>query len=147
MKSTIDQIAENLMTIQPLLFRSLERPARTKFSISPGGMYVMGILKRRGTLSMSDIGNCLSMPKPHVTVLVDKLIEEGYVERSNDPNDRRIVNITLTKRGEVDFQEIKNEISENLKEKLLTLKLENQDQLLQASKSMKEILISILSKE
>lgn len=147
MKSTIDQIAENLMTIQPLLFRSLARPARTKSSITPGGMYIMGTLNRKGTLSMSDIGNCLSMPKPHVTVLVDKLIDEGCVVRSNDPNDRRIINIALTDKGRSEFQELKNEISENLKEKLMQLDGDVQNQLLSVSLNMKDILVSILSKE
>src|SRR6185369_2564685 len=95
----IDLIAENLITIHPLLFKSISRPLRHQTSITPGGMFVMGYLKHYGTLSMSDIGKCLSMPKPHITVIVDKLIEEGYVERQSDPADRRIVNILLTEKG------------------------------------------------
>ena len=107
----------------------------------------MGSLKRNGILSMSDIGKCLSMPKPHVTVIVDKLIEEGYVERQHDPNDRRIVNVLITEKGLKDFEEIKLLVSENLKEKLHALNAEEQDLLMVSSQNVKELLSSILAKE
>ncbi|MEI8113124.1 MAG: MarR family transcriptional regulator [Bacteroidia bacterium] len=147
LKLKIDQIAENLITIHPLLYKSISRPMRNQTSITPGGMFVLGSLKRHGILSMSDIGKCLSMPKPHITVIVDKLIEEGYVERQSDPKDRRIVNIHLTDKGLKDFEDIKQAVSENLKSKLVKLGEEELEQLSAASQKVKEILISILSKE
>ena len=147
MNQKIDLIAENLISIHPLLYKSISKPLRSKSSITPGGMFVMGSLKRYGILSMSDIGKCLSMPKPHITVIVDKLIEEGYVERLNDPKDRRIVNILITNKGLKDFEDIKEIVSENLKIKLSTLDEEEQEILAKASQQVKDILISILSKE
>lgn len=108
---------------------------------------MLGSLKRHGTQSMSDIGKCLSMPKPHVTVIVDKLIEEELVERQSDPNDRRIVNILLTEKGFEEFNSLKKDLSENLKIKLSKLNDQEQEILAIASQQMKEILISILSKE
>ena len=146
-KLKIDIIAENLLAIHPLLYKSLSKPLRTKTSITPGGMFVLGRLKRHGILSMSDIGKYLSMPKPHITVIVDRLIEEGYVERQSDPNDRRIINITLTEKGLTDFEIFKKAISETLKSKLLLLSGEELEILSKASQQVKEILISILSKE
>ena len=143
----IDVIAENLMTIHPLLYKSLSKPLRTKSPVTPGGMFVLGSLKRNGILSMSDIGKCLSMPKPHITVIVDKLIEEGYVERQHDPNDRRIVNVLITEKGLKDFEEIKLVISENLKERIHSLSVEEQDQLLVSSQNVKDLLSIILAKE
>ena len=104
----------------------------------------MGSLKRNGVMSMSDIGKCLAMPKPHVTVIVDKLIEEGFVERQNDPNDRRIINILLTEKGLDAFLEIKATLAENMKIKLLNLSEEEQETLAVASQQVKDMLISIL---
>jgi DNA-binding MarR family transcriptional regulator len=147
MEQKIDRIADNLISIHPLLFKSISKPLRNQTSITPGGMYVLGSLKRHGTQSMSDIGKCLSMPKPHVTVIVDKLIDEGYVERLSDPKDRRIVNILITEKGSEHFESIKLAISENLKVKLSSLTNEEQDILAIASQQVREILISILSKE
>ena len=143
----IDSIADNLISIHPLLYKSISRPMRNITSITPGGIFVLGSLKRHGRLSMSDIGKCLSMPKPHVTVIVDKLIEEGCVERQSDPKDRRIVNILLTEKGKTDFESIKLAASENLKVKLSLLGNQELEILATASQQVKEILISILSKE
>ena len=146
-KLKIDIIAENLMAIHPLLYKSISKPLRTKSSITPGGMFVMESLKRYEVLSMSDIGKCLSMPKPHITVIVDKLIDEGYVVRQNDPKDRRIINITLTDKVLADFEEIRESVSLTLKSKLVLLSEQEQEQLSVASQQLKEILISVLSKE
>ena len=143
----IDLIADNLISIHPLLYKSISRPLKHQSSITPGGMFVLGSLNRNGTQSMSDIGKCLSMPKPHVTVIVDRLIEEGLVERQSDPGDRRIVNILLTEKGFEVFENIKQEISENLKIKLSRLSEDEQEILADASQKVREILISILSKE
>jgi DNA-binding MarR family transcriptional regulator len=145
--SKIEIIADNLLSIHPLLYKSISKPLRHQSSITPGGMFVLGSLKRLGTQSMSEIGKCLSMPKPHVTVIVDKLIDEGYVERQSDPKDRRIVNILLTEKGLADFESIKLAVSENLKIKLSELTNEQQEILVTSSQQVREILISILSKE
>ncbi|SDC55252.1 MarR family winged helix-turn-helix transcriptional regulator [Williamwhitmania taraxaci] len=146
-KTKIEVIAENLITIHPLLYKSISKPMRNISSITPGGMFVMGSLKRHGILSMTDIGKCLAMPKPHITGIVDKLIEKGYVARTNDPNDRRIINISLTKKGLTNFEKIKMASTESLKDKLLLLSEEELEQLSVASQQVKDILISILSKQ
>jgi DNA-binding MarR family transcriptional regulator len=146
MKSNIDIIAENLMSIYPQLYKTLSKPMRTKTSVTPGGLFVLGALKRNGIMSMTDIGKNLEIPKPHVTVLVDKLIDDGYVVRKSDPNDRRIINIELTDNGLRNFEEIKQVISESLKRKLLTLSDEELKVLYESSKNIKDILISVLSK-
>ena len=87
------------------------------------------------------------MPKPHITVLVDRLIDIGYVVRQNDPKDRRIINISLTDKGLMDFEEIRESVSIMLKSKLVLLSEQEQEQLSTASQQLKEILISILSIE
>jgi DNA-binding MarR family transcriptional regulator len=145
-KLKVDQIAENIISVYPLLYKTISRPIKHQ-SITPGSMFVLGSLKRHGLLSMSDIGKCLAMPKPHVTVIVDRLIEEGYVERQNDPNDRRIINILITEKGNEVFHEIKKALAENMKIKLLNLTEEEHDILAVATQQVKDILISILSKE
>jgi DNA-binding MarR family transcriptional regulator len=143
----IDLIAENLISIYPVLYKSISKPLRMQTSITPAGMFVLGILKRDGMHSMSAIGKCLSMPKPHVSVIIDKLIDEGYVIRQNDPNDRRIINISLTDKGLIDFKAINHAVSETLRVKLLLLSEEELEQLSAAALQVKEILITILGKE
>lgn len=49
---------------------------------------------RMGTLA-SHLGSKLS----HTSNIVDRLVGKGYLRRSSDPNDRRVVICELTKRG------------------------------------------------
>ena len=146
-KPQIELIAENLITIHPLLYKSISRPVRSKTSVSPGGMFVLGCLKRHGIMSMSEIGKCLSMPKPHVTLIVDKLIDFGHVERLPDTKDRRIINISITKKGQTIFDSIRKTTSKNLKSKLLHLDEKELEILAIASEQVREILLTILSKK
>lgn len=144
--TNVDSIAENLITIHPLLYKSITRPIRSQTTTTPGGMFVLGCLKRYGILSMSDISDCLSMPKPHATTIVDRLIEAGYVERQSNPKDRRVVNIALTAKGLKQLEAMKKSISKNLKSKLLLLSESELERLAIASQEVREILLNILSR-
>ena len=141
---SIDSVIENLISIHPLLSKSFTRSIRSKTNLNPGSLYVLGALTRHGMLSMSEIGCKLSMPKPHVTGLVDKLISENLVERLYDPKDRRIVNVHITEKGVADFYAIKLEISQELRQKLQKLDTETLQVLSESTQHVKEILMKIV---
>jgi DNA-binding MarR family transcriptional regulator len=145
--TALEQVAENLMSIQPLLTRTLTKSIKQITCLTPGMMYVMGTIKRHGVMSMSDIGKCQAMPKPHVTVIVDKLIEMDFAERLDDPNDRRIINIKLTEKGIENFESLKSNISKGLKEKLTLLSNDDIQQLVISSQHVRNLLSAILTIE
>ncbi len=64
-----------------------------------------------GPINMTDIARQEGITLPAATVLIDKLVTLGYVERISDKNDRRLVLITLTPEGRA--------ITENLKQRYL----------------------------
>lgn len=49
-----------------------------------------------GEMIMSEIARLTKTPKQQMTKLVNKLVEQKFVERVYDPNDRRIIRIRLT---------------------------------------------------
>lgn len=141
--TSINQIIENLISIHPLLSKTFTRSLRSKSNLNPGSLYVLGVLTRHGKLSMSDIGCKLSMPKPHITALVDKLIAEEMVERLFDTKDRRIVYVQITEKGIKDFNAIKIEISQEIREKLQFLDAEKLEAFSISSKQVKDNLMAI----
>lgn len=141
----IRQIVENLMRIHPLLSKNLNRSIRSKTNLNPGSLFILGLLKRAGTLTMSEIGCKLDMPKPHVTAQIDRLIAEEMVERMFDPNDRRIINIQLTEKGKTDFAQIKLDVSEEIRSKLQTIDADKIQELLVATGKVKEILSEVMT--
>jgi DNA-binding MarR family transcriptional regulator len=142
---SIDRIIENLIYLHPLLSKSLTRSIRAKTNLNPGSLYILGMLSKYDMLSMSEIGCKLSMPKPHVTAQVDKLIGEEMVERLFDPNDRRIINIRLTEKGKEDFIEIKLQVSQDLRERIEKLDLQKLNVLSNSTQLVRDILSEILT--
>jgi len=57
------------------------------------------LIKKKKTVSMSDIANQFKISLPTATVLSDKLVRENLIKRIRDENDRRIVDVSLTEKG------------------------------------------------
>lgn len=57
-----------------------------------------------GSKTMSEVATELEITMGTLTIAVDKLIKKGYLERSRSDVDRRIVNISLTKRGKLAYR-------------------------------------------
>ena len=53
----------------------------------------------RGKMKMSGISDVLGQSRPLVTQQVEKLVSAGFIERSGNPDDRRIIEIDLTDQG------------------------------------------------
>lgn len=66
----------------------------------------MKVLRIHGALAQRDIAKYILKSGGNITVLVDNLEREGLVMRDRDTKDRRIVYVSLTKRGEELFDRI-----------------------------------------
>ncbi|OHD74462.1 MAG: hypothetical protein A2177_12755 [Spirochaetes bacterium RBG_13_68_11] len=56
-------------------------------------------INSRGTCGVSDIGDDLGVTHPAASQMLQRLVQNGLVERREDPNDRRAKQIVLTERG------------------------------------------------
>jgi DNA-binding MarR family transcriptional regulator len=63
------------------------------------------LIHRKGTSSVSDIGDEIQITRPAASQLLERLVQQGLVVRSEDPNDRRQRQIVLSEQGEVVLQE------------------------------------------
>ena len=61
--------------------------------------FLMQQIKVRGTVNASDIGNILGITSGPVTYITTRLIYSGFIERRPNPQDRRIMEFTLTRQG------------------------------------------------
>ena len=59
-----------------------------------------------GKQRMSEISDHLGLSKPLITQHVEKLVEDGFFRRVDDPADRRIVFIEMTAKGSKYAQEV-----------------------------------------
>ena len=77
---------------------------RTLFAKSAGlSMPQFGILiqlHHKGRCGVSEIGEHFDITNAAASQLVEKLVQAGYLERTEDTNDRRVKQLNLTAKGE-----------------------------------------------
>ena len=61
--------------------------------------YSLLLLEPRKQVPMNSISGLLGCDPSNVTGIVDHLVADGYIERNENPNDRRIKSISLTAKG------------------------------------------------
>jgi len=69
------------------------------YGLKPVEFTLLMLLKSNRRASATQIRRALRMPAPHVTTLVDRLVERGLVQRARDPDDGRAVRISPTAAG------------------------------------------------
>ena len=112
-------ITENILLFFPLFYRNILKPAEGRIK-NPINMQVriLLMLTHSGMAQPSEIGVRMGISKPNVTFLIDKLIQQGYVQRSHDEKDRRVIHIAVTARGRKfvasRLQLVRNGIKKNL---------------------------------
>ncbi len=110
-------LADQLMQFAPTMMKKLLRDFHSE-GISMHQMQLMNCVKRYGTHPMRFYVEKLMISKPNLSVLVSKLISEGYLTRSADETDRRIINLALTRAGETYIDKQKQELRAKMIEKL-----------------------------
>ncbi|RPI48269.1 MAG: MarR family transcriptional regulator, partial [Chloroflexi bacterium] len=59
----------------------------------------LGLLEHHGTLAVSELARSLSVGNPAASILVQQLVDQALVERSEDARDRRRTLVRLTTQG------------------------------------------------
>ena len=82
-----------------MLWRVLKKHLRT-FDLTPPALGVLIMLDTgESGLTMTEISRELAVTQANITGIVDTLEKRGFVERTPDPEDRRVFRIAITKAG------------------------------------------------
>ncbi len=103
-------------------------------------MRMMLMLTHSGMMQPSEIGIRMGISKPNVTSLIDKLIQQGYVQRSRDEQDRRVIHIAVTARGRKFVTKRLQLVSNGIKKNLSGLSPEDVNGLFVALDTFKTII-------
>ena len=101
---------------------------------------VLFILKRFKEKTMSEMARFMSVSKPNLTPVIDRLILDGYVERKPGHKDRRKLLISLTDEGLKYLEQVESKIKDYTASKLEGLSIEDLEELNDSSKKITEIL-------
>lgn len=136
----MDQVADNLLALMPLYHKHIFTINQRTTGLEAAQYRVLGVLMKSGPLSISDIGRSLYISKPYMTALIDSLMEKALIERENDPDDRRVIIITITPRGKKHLQRAFEVYKTDVKKLLAGLGSEDIEQLCTSLEHLQKIL-------
>lgn len=71
----------------------------SELSLTPVQALVLGFLHQEDQITSSELGRKTDLDSATLTGILDRLEAAGFIERKNNPGDRRSIHIHLTPRG------------------------------------------------
>jgi len=95
------KITETLFQLIPFIESKFMRPVDQHYAgeMTPVQIRVLLYIKEKSSLTMTTLANEMMMSKQQLTPLVKDLVLKKLVQREHDPNDGRVIRISLTPLG------------------------------------------------
>ena len=139
----LNKMVDDIYLLFPLFRKKLFKRGSNKGYIPRSYYHVLKVLQKRGELPMSKIGSRIHISKSNMTSLIDKLAEKGFVERIPDKNDRRVIKIAMTDKGNNLLRDWREKSNIEIKKNLSTLSNEDLEKLYDSVENIKEILMKL----
>lgn len=108
-----EELVQEMETLFRFVFRQLRQEINEVYNseLSTNEFMVLRMLVDSGRQRSTDLSKYLQVSASHITAVTDLLLSKGYIARKRSENDRRIIDIELTKEGQDIFNVIqeKNE--------------------------------------
>ena len=103
----LSQIQENLQGMHP----QREHQPNTNYELF---YRACNSIYPKGNMTMGELSNALSVPLSTATRIADWLVDNGYIQRLADSDDRRVVRVSLTDMGRELFKAIDRYIRDRM---------------------------------
>jgi DNA-binding MarR family transcriptional regulator len=108
--------------------------------LTPPQFYILKILDHYGASRATQLAEKMYVKPSAITVMTDRLIDHGLVERYHDDNDRRVVVIELTKKGKATVEEAMAARNEHIAKYFSHLELQEREDLLRLFEKLETII-------
>jgi DNA-binding MarR family transcriptional regulator len=111
--------------------------------ITPSQQSALAAIDRRGPLTLGELAAFENVRPPSITRIVAALEAEQWVERTTDPDDRRVTTVQATDRGRRELRRIREERNAWLAERLADLDDEERARLAAALPVLERLIDSL----
>lgn len=118
MQNQINQIISLIFTMRQVIHEQATSKKGKGFSFLQ--FNTLRFIKERRPL-MKDLADYLMITPPSATSIINTLVDSEVVKRIPDPEDRRIVRIVITKKGEEQLKHHSGEMVKRMKKNLRNL--------------------------
>jgi len=99
---TISEFADKLAEIMQVIAEEFIKYQNVEFykaKITFPQFIILELLHKRGVLNMTEMAHIINVTTAAMTGIIDRLVRDGYVSRENDPDDRRVIKVRATSKG------------------------------------------------
>jgi len=99
----ISDFADKMTKIMPVLIKEISRRnvgELYKDKVTMPQFFILNFLNQEDESTMTDMAKFMDVTTAAMTGIVDRLVKYGYVLRLSDPDDRRVIKIKATAKGE-----------------------------------------------
>ncbi|WP_010236694.1 MarR family winged helix-turn-helix transcriptional regulator [Clostridium arbusti] len=141
MNNSLEEVVDKLLLLLPTMEKRLIRPLELEIkpSLSLLQYNALFMMKNNEILTMSELSNKMLISKQQLTPMIDKLIDNGLVERMINSKDRRIINVKLSEGGDKFLRDAKSEMTIKLKKRMEVFNKNEMNTLLKAINDIYDI--------
>lgn len=96
----LNEFADKVLTIMPVLLKEFARTPSLSCSMTLPQMLTLNYLAKTGAVSMKTLAGFMNCSTAAATGMVDRLVRAGLVIRSMVPQDRRVIKVRITGKGQ-----------------------------------------------
>lgn len=129
---TSKQCADKILQVIPQITHELRDQVRQYSSpqLSLSQLRIMYFLERHPESSLSEVAEYLDVTRPTMSGAIERLVKQGFVTRTGDPQERRRILLSLTPAGDQYQQQVYQDLKACIEQKLKTLSERQNSQLI-----------------
>lgn len=134
------KIAEEISILMPVIARRILLEFFQSVDISQSQLLmIMAIYDGKQPCRLSELSQAMRISDPTASGLVDRLAKAKYVSRTQDPEDRRALNIELTKKGNDLAKKFRTSVQNKWKEILVEIPSKDQESFIRIMRDIRKI--------
>lgn len=138
--TTINELTREISIMVPKLMKGARSSFLLKANVTTAQMIMLVSIHDYGQCKLKTLAKERDISPPTATGLIDRLVRAGYVKRKSDPEDRRVVMVSLTKKGEKIVQDFLSTVRNRWRNILVHLTPKEQQQYLNILKKIVAVL-------
>jgi DNA-binding MarR family transcriptional regulator len=111
-RTDINQIIDRYVSINFSVNRKFDQLIRQEIGdvLTTEQHFTMRHINKVEVCTSTELATVFGVKKSAITPIINRLVEKGWVERTRDEKDRRVIYLTLTSAGKVTFSEMEKKI-------------------------------------
>jgi len=133
---------ERLLRHVAFIIKKRGRDILSDFDITTPQFLALVVLKDRPGITMGELCERLYLACSTATDLIDRMEKNGYLERNRDADDRRVIRLSITEKGQNIIDQVINARRRYVYSILKQLTQEEIDQLAQALEKLDALMVA-----